>query len=154
MAVGWILFKTNFKIQMSRVRKLIDYASNRIYLFFLPQVQKLTGWFISLSTLFVLVYGLYKIEMSKEVAALHSALSHTLWALGLAWVVIACATSNGGIINDLLSAPCLYPFSRVTYCVYLVHPVVIRTFVVSSDTPFHLDEVSTVIELQLTASQR
>lgn len=109
------------------------------------QAQKLTGWFLSLSTLFVLVYGLYKIEMSKEVAALHSALSHTLWAVGLAWVVIACATGNGGIIDDLLSASCLYPFSRVTYCVYLVHPVVIRTFVVSSDTPFHLDEVSTVI---------
>jgi peptidoglycan/LPS O-acetylase OafA/YrhL len=110
------------------------------------QTQKLIGWFLSLNTLFVLVYGLYKIEMSKEVAALHNALSHTLWAVGLAWVVIACATGNGGIIDDLLSAPCIYPFSRVTYCVYLVHPVFIRIFLMSSDTPFHLHEVSTVID--------
>ncbi|XP_033171238.1 uncharacterized protein LOC117148124 isoform X2 [Drosophila mauritiana] len=59
-------------------------------------------------------------------------------ALSLAWITIACSTGYGGYINSLLSAPCLYPFSRVTYCAYLVHPIVIRSMALNSDAPLHL----------------
>lgn len=43
-----------------------------------------------------------------------------------------------GYVNKLLSEPLLYPFSRVTYCAYLVHPLVIRLTAMNLDSPFHL----------------
>ncbi|KAH8387828.1 hypothetical protein KR093_009722 [Drosophila rubida] len=119
MAVGWILFRSNCKIR-------------------LPKLTVATAWFLAMLNLFVLVFGLYQTDLSQFTAAAYSSLSHSAWALSLAWITIACSTGYGGYINSLLSAPCLYPFSRVTYCAYLVHPIVIRSMALNSDAPLHL----------------
>ncbi|KAH8419666.1 hypothetical protein KR009_000681, partial [Drosophila setifemur] len=119
MAVGWILFRTNCKIR-------------------LPKITVASAWALAMLNLFVLVFGLYQADLSQFTAAAYSSLSHSAWALSLAWITIACSTGYGGYINSLLSAPCLYPFSRVTYCAYLVHPIVIRSMALNSDAPLHL----------------
>lgn len=49
-----------------------------------------------------------------------------------------------GYVNDILSAPILFPFSRVTYCAYLVHPIVIRLTAMNMDSPLHLGKDSIV----------
>lgn len=119
MSVGWILFKTNSKIRFSK--KIVAIA-----------------WALTMANMLILVFGLYNTELSKLTAAAFSSLSHSAWALSLAWITIACSTGYGGPVNSVLSAPCLYPFSRVTYCAYLVHPIVIRAMALSSDAPMHL----------------
>lgn len=119
MAVGWILFRSNCKIR-------------------LPKLTVATAWTLAMLNLLVLVFGLYQTDLSQFTAAAYSSLSHSAWALSLAWITIACSTGYGGYINSLLSAPCLYPFSRVTYCAYLVHPIVIRSMALNSDAPLHL----------------
>lgn len=43
-----------------------------------------------------------------------------------------------GWVNKLLSATILYPFSRVTYCAYLIHPICIRYMIMQMDSPIHL----------------
>lgn len=43
-----------------------------------------------------LVYGLYEVRLSPLAGAAYSSLSHSAWALGLAWIVIACSTGYGG----------------------------------------------------------
>lgn len=98
----------------------------------------MVGWTLSVSVLLYLLYGLYKTELTKFAAAAYSSLSHSAWAIALAWIVIACSTGNGGFLNKFLSATCLYPFSRVTYCAYLVHPIVIRSYALNSDAPLHM----------------
>lgn len=98
----------------------------------------------SSACLLYLIYGLYNTELSQLYAAAFSSLSHSAWAAALAWIVIACSTGYGGYINTLLSAPCIYPFSRVTYCAYLVHPIVIRLLALNSDAPLHLGSDSMV----------
>lgn len=94
-----------------------------------------------------LIYGLYKTELSQYSAAAYSSLSHSAWAMSLAWIVIACSAGYGGYVNTLLSAPIIYPFSRVTYCAYLVHPIVIRMLALNSDSPLHLGTDSMVKKL-------
>lgn len=49
-----------------------------------------------------------------------------------------------GWVRPLLSAPILYPFSRVTYCTYLVHPVVLRYVAMHLNHPIHLGELLVV----------
>lgn len=112
--------------------------------YFLLQPTIITGWVMSSACLLYLIYGLYNTELSQLYAAAFSSLSHSAWAASLAWIVVACSTGYGGYINTLLSAPCIYPFSRVTYCAYLVHPIVIRLLALNSDAPLHLGSDSMV----------
>ncbi|XP_011314340.1 uncharacterized protein [Fopius arisanus] len=126
MSVGYFLFKTDCKVKMSRTTVVI-------------------GWLLSSACLLSLLYGLYEAELSPITAAAYSSLSHSAWALGLAWIVIACSTGYGGWVNKILSAPILYPFSRVTYCAYLVHPMIIRLTAMNLDSPFHLGKDTVVV---------
>lgn len=64
--------------------------------------------------------------------------------MGLAWIVVACSSGHGGYVNKILSAPVIYPFSRVTYCAYLVHPIAIRFVSLNSDATLHLGSDSMV----------
>lgn len=112
--------------------------------FFFLKAQLVTGWTLSIGTLLYLLYGLFKVELSKFSAAAYSSLSHSAWAMALAWIVIACSTGHGGVLNKFLSATCLYPFSRVTYCAYLVHPIIIRAFALINDAPIHMGVNSVV----------
>ncbi|KAK3920322.1 Nose resistant to fluoxetine protein 6, partial [Frankliniella fusca] len=119
MAVGWILFKTDCKIRMSKVTVVL-------------------GWLVSLGCLLTLLYGLYGAVLDPITAAAYSSLSHTAWAMCISWIVIACSCGYGGPITRILSWTVLYPFSRVTYCAYLVHPIVIRLLSMKMDAPLHL----------------
>ncbi|CAG5094964.1 Similar to nrf-6: Nose resistant to fluoxetine protein 6 (Caenorhabditis elegans) [Cotesia congregata] len=126
MSVGYILFKTDCKIKMSKATVVV-------------------GWLLSIACLLSLIYGLYEAELTPVTAAAYSSLSHSAWALGLSWIIIACSTGYGGWVNEILSAPILYPFSRVTYCAYLVHPIIIRVSAMHLDLPFHLGKDTVVI---------
>ncbi|XP_041974276.1 O-acyltransferase like protein-like [Aricia agestis] len=122
MATGWILFKTNSKIRFGR-----------LWAYF--------GWAVCSAVLLFLVFGLYILELSGGGAALYSALSHSLWAACIGWVIVACSTGHGGPVRSLLAWPVLYPLSRVTYCTYLVHPVLLRVVAMHLTHPIHLGEV-------------
>lgn len=63
---------------------------------FLFQLTVIVGWLISTACLLSLVYGLYEVDLSPVTGAAYSSLSHSAWALGLAWIVIACSTGHGG----------------------------------------------------------
>ncbi|CAN8019324.1 unnamed protein product, partial [Ixodes persulcatus] len=47
------------------------------------------------------------------------------WSLGVAWIVFACITGRGGVINSLLSWDALAPLGRLSYAIYLVHGYVV-----------------------------
>lgn len=66
------------------------------------QLAVTVGWLISTACLLSLVYGLYEVDLSPVTGAAYSSLSHSAWALGLAWIVIACSTGHGGIVFCLL----------------------------------------------------
>lgn len=53
-----------------------------------------------------------------------------------------------GYVNKLLSASFLYPFSRVTYCAYLVHPIMIRIMAMRMDSPMHMS-LEIIVRIQL-----
>ncbi|XP_076387230.1 O-acyltransferase like protein isoform X2 [Megachile rotundata] len=126
MSIGYFLFKTDCKVKMSKTTVVV-------------------GWLLSSACLLSLLYGLYETELTPIMAAAYSSLSHSIWALGLSWIVVACSTGYGGYVNNILSAPILYPVSRITYCAYLVHPLVIRLTAMNLDSPFHLGNYTMMI---------
>ncbi|PNF32655.1 hypothetical protein B7P43_G15059 [Cryptotermes secundus] len=180
MATGWLLHRTNcaFKI---------------------PTTVVISGWTLALLCMFSLVYGLLHVQLGMLTSAAYAGLGHTAWALGLAWIVVACCTGYGGvvcagavsvpyeyvvianvlsvqvhslstfsvqmlwlqvmrvhcacrcclcrgcIVNSLLSFRALLPLSRLTYCAYLTHPLIMVVTGFSMDGPLHLHNLLVLI---------
>ncbi|GAB1867720.1 Nose resistant-to-fluoxetine protein N-terminal domain-containing protein [Camponotus japonicus] len=89
--------------------------------------------------------GLYGRNVSILYTAIYIALSRTLWATGIAWIVIACFSKHGGIINQLLSSKVFIPLSKLNYCVYLINPFIIQSIHLSSETSVHFEILPVVI---------
>jgi peptidoglycan/LPS O-acetylase OafA/YrhL len=87
---------------------------------------RMTGWALSLLTLFLVLFGSYGWTMGLEthpiINALHHSTHRTVWSIGLAWIIYACVTGQGGWINGFLSWKGFVPMSRLSFMVYLVHP--------------------------------
>lgn len=51
----------------------------------------------------LVLFGLYDQHISVLSTAIYVALSRTVWAIGIAWIVIACCTKHGGwyILNNI-----------------------------------------------------
>ncbi|XP_036143105.1 nose resistant to fluoxetine protein 6-like isoform X2 [Monomorium pharaonis] len=98
--------------------------------------------FASACNIFVLFYK--QIESDLTVA-IYVAFHKTFWTIGIAWIVIACSTKHGGIVNKLLTLKVWIPLSRLTYCAYLIHPVVIRSIRYYSETSISFEFLSFVV---------
>ncbi|XP_078045427.1 nose resistant to fluoxetine protein 6 [Augochlora pura] len=116
---GYILFKTKCKLK-------------------LPLAARAIGWLISSGVMFSLVYGLYPGNLTVTVSSVYAALGHTAWAVAVSFIVIQCCTGSAKMIDSLLSLRLMYPLSRLTYCAYLVHPVIMMITVTQMDGPLHL----------------
>ncbi|KAF5292693.1 hypothetical protein FQA39_LY13905 [Lamprigera yunnana] len=81
-----------------------------------------------------IVFTLYGRQISVEFSAVYMGISRTLWGVGLCWLIIACSTNNAGIINKFLSFRGWIPISRLTYCAYLIHPLVINIIFLSAES--------------------
>ncbi|CAL1681830.1 unnamed protein product [Lasius platythorax] len=116
---GYILFKTKCQLK-------------------LPTGAELIGWVLSAMIMFSVVYGLYPGNLTVLVSSVYAALAHTAWAMAVAFIVIQCCTGSARMIDSLLSLRLTYPLSRLTYCAYLVHPVIMMITSTQMDGPLHL----------------
>ncbi|KAH9370547.1 hypothetical protein HPB48_011438 [Haemaphysalis longicornis] len=55
------------------------------------------------------------------VAAVYAACHRLVWALCIGWLVFACISGRGGLVQSVLSSPLLVPLSRLSYAVYVLH---------------------------------
>nr|CAH7721180.1 unnamed protein product [Callosobruchus chinensis] len=119
ISMGYLLFRKDCKIPM-------------------PPIVAVIGWTLSLACLASLVYGVGREGLTIPTSAFYAALGHTAWGLSMAWITAACSSGYGGIVNTFLSSKFLLPLSRLTYCAYLVHPVLMCLTSFQLDGPLHL----------------
>ncbi|XP_076673726.1 O-acyltransferase like protein isoform X2 [Andrena cerasifolii] len=120
MSIGYFLFKTDCKVKMSKTTVTV-------------------GWLLSSACLLSLLYGLYETELSPIMAAAYSSLSHSVWALGLSWIVVACSTGYGGKSSGfkiILSTNCRVIFTR--FNIYRIRE---QYFVSTDSLPSQQDNV-------------
>ncbi|WAR14840.1 NRF6-like protein [Mya arenaria] len=70
----------------------------------------------------------------------YEALARPVWAMCVGWVIYACATGYGGPVSDFLSWKGFVPLSRVTFLVYLIHPVLMVLAVYTRRTMLNLND--------------
>ncbi|GFS94908.1 nose resistant to fluoxetine protein 6 [Nephila pilipes] len=89
------------------------------------------AWCCSLTVGLSSVLGLHRFstgaESSRALAVLYAALHRSAFTCAVAWVLYACISGLGGPVNAFLSCASLAPFSRLSFMVYLLHPLVIWT---------------------------
>ncbi|KAJ8301046.1 hypothetical protein KUTeg_022565 [Tegillarca granosa] len=126
VVAGYCLYNTNGRIKIHRALNLL-------------------GWAVATALSVTVLYGLHDVingnPLSIEVAALYNATHRTVWGACVCWVVVAGATGNGGYINTLLSWEGFSPLSRLTYCAYLVHPILMYIYFENLRQPIYFTDM-------------
>ncbi|GIX84227.1 nose resistant to fluoxetine protein 6 [Caerostris extrusa] len=95
-------------------------------------------WCLSIGLGLTVIYLMWPANQgilpSNAEAASYSALARTVWAICLGWLMIACFYGYGGFVNSILSWSPFVPLSRLTYCAYLIHPVVMNVYYGSTES--------------------
>ncbi|XP_013412597.1 nose resistant to fluoxetine protein 6 [Lingula anatina] len=127
MVAGYILYVTECKPKLNWVTALL-------------------GWAVATAAGLAVVYGLHDVyqghPLSNDVSALYITVSRTVWGACVAWVIYACCTGYGGFVNTLMSWGAFVPLGRLTYCAYLVHPVIMYFVYMSRRTLIYATDVS------------
>ncbi|KAH8295981.1 hypothetical protein KR018_008985 [Drosophila ironensis] len=87
-------------------------------------------WTGSIAVLLIVVFGVWKGQLSAVNTAFYVGVAHTAFGCGLVWIVLSCCWGLAPMVNAILSYRVLWPLSRLTYCAYLIHPIIM--FICSS----------------------
>jgi len=127
----------------------------------LPMFMVAAGWIFSTTVCLTTVFGLaqyWPINLgcvgkrgdpecfTMAAAVTWAAFGRLAWAMGVSWVMFACITGYGGIINSFLSWALFAPLSKLTYCTYLIHIDVIFLFFYNTKRPMYFSEYTIVYE--------
>lgn len=139
-----------------------------------PMWLNLVLWFLSIALFSIIIFGVWKGELSVPATALYVSLGHTgniyifqlssesgcirdiiilimdffsilfyhtAWGVALVWICLSCYWGLARPVNNLLSYRGFYPLSRLTYCTYLIHPVIMVVTSFKLEAPMHLQHV-------------
>ncbi|KAH3886161.1 hypothetical protein DPMN_010162 [Dreissena polymorpha] len=143
---SYVLVEYDEKVHPGKVLEVDEHEEDAKVLF---MVAVLLGWLLAAICCLSVLYGNFttisgRHMPSKHEVALYNSVHSTVWALGVAWVIYACCTGNGGFVNKLLSWSLFIPLSRLTYLVYLVHPVFMQIYTESLRQSIYLTEFDVV----------
>ncbi|XP_011881904.1 PREDICTED: nose resistant to fluoxetine protein 6-like [Vollenhovia emeryi] len=102
-------------------------------------------WCLGSACNIIVLFSMHQRQIPILPSAIYIALHKGVWAVGIAWIVIACLTQHGGIVCQFLSFKGWAPFSRLSYCAYLINPVVIQSFRLLSETSVHFEFIPLTI---------
>ncbi|XP_058115861.1 O-acyltransferase like protein [Anopheles ziemanni] len=105
-----------------------------------PPVRLLL-WTLSTGTMIALIFGVWNGELSVHWTAWYVSVGHTAWGLALMWITLSCCWGYSRFVNGLLSYRGFFPLSRLAYCTYLIHPVVMMATSFQLEAPMHLQHV-------------
>ncbi|PNF21731.1 hypothetical protein B7P43_G10364 [Cryptotermes secundus] len=90
----------------------------------IPKMIVWAGWLLATYFVYLCSFShsdlrLRDYRYSVNDASNYAAYSPIISSLALSWLIWACFTGHGGLLNELLSSKCLVIFSRISYSVYL-----------------------------------
>ncbi|PVD22480.1 hypothetical protein C0Q70_18294 [Pomacea canaliculata] len=113
------------------------------------KIVNLCAWAVAAACALAVLYGLYGASTGSPVtlatSAFYNAVQRHVWGACVCWVVVACVTGNGGFVNTILSWPAFVPLSRLTYCIYLLHLMMMELYLLNSDTTFYMNDINVVM---------
>ncbi|XP_014253522.1 nose resistant to fluoxetine protein 6-like isoform X2 [Cimex lectularius] len=83
-------------------------------------------------------------ETSLILNVLYGSLNRLLWALALAWVILAESTTGFGMVSHILNQNVYAPLSKLTLSVLIVHTPLQQYLLLQQRLPNHLDLTMTI----------
>ncbi|XP_066245048.1 nose resistant to fluoxetine protein 6-like [Euwallacea similis] len=98
--------------------------------FIIPNMVNLSLWFLALGTMLAVIFYRQDAQIKNEYVGISLCYSFTrpMWCCALAWITFACVKGYGGPVNWFLSSPFMQVGGKLTYCLYIVHGMVIAHF--------------------------
>ena len=87
--------------------------------------------------------------MSSVTYGAYFSLTRVSFPLAVAWVVFACHYGYGGVINRFLSSRAFLPLTRISYVSYLIHPVIMVTYMFSQRGLLYATEITLVSRFKI-----
>lgn len=114
---------THFTTYM--IGMVVGYAVLKFHNKKLSMKYQILGWILATVGALASVFGIY--GPAEDVATrVFYIIGHRIgWALSIGWLIYACATGIGGIVNRLLSWNAMCSLGQLSYLTYLIHPLVI-----------------------------
>ncbi|KAJ8985402.1 hypothetical protein NQ317_007560 [Molorchus minor] len=99
-------------------------------------------WIIMILGMLTTVICYQEVEMNHgyESKSIFYSLMRPAWCMGLSWIVYSCYHGYGGIINWILCRPIYQVMGRLTYCMYLMHGLVIAYYVLTTRDKWHFTD--------------
>ncbi|XP_033122588.1 nose resistant to fluoxetine protein 6-like [Anneissia japonica] len=95
----------------------------------IPKWGLAVGWSVSIILAMVVIFSVWKTDSGKELrqgaAIMYYTFSRFSFALAVAWVILVCVFDYGGPVNMFLSWGIWAPLARLTFCAYLLHPMLL-----------------------------
>ena len=117
-------------------------------------------WVVTFCLSMLVIFGLADYakghELFPTVRGFYAAVNRTVWGLVVAVVIYMCLQGYGGtrkkdyrssiqktalylgFVNKILSWKIWIPFSRLTFCAYLIHPPVVIYYFAILEKPEHI----------------
>lgn len=112
-----------------------------------PRFLNLALWMGSIVVQFLLVFGTWDGILTIPKTAIYVSVGHSVWGLSLIWIVVSCYWGLAQPVNRVLSYRAFLPLSRLTYCTYLLHPMIMVITSFRMEAPVHLQHVLIVSPL-------
>uniref|UniRef100_A0A0X3NQH5 Nose resistant to fluoxetine protein 6 n=1 Tax=Schistocephalus solidus TaxID=70667 RepID=A0A0X3NQH5_SCHSO len=109
------------------------------------------GFSLALLIMLTAIYYLYgelsgsASPITVQQSAAYNALIRVVWSIALAIIVMLCANGLAGPINAFLSWDLFVKFGRITFGVYLVHPIVLLVLFGSALQPAIIENLSMIV---------
>ncbi|KAL4704134.1 hypothetical protein ACJJTC_003419 [Scirpophaga incertulas] len=141
--------KTHMKMISYFMGLLTGYILHRIQVakYELSRPVKVFGWLICLflgavSVFSVTIFYQDWYTYDRIESAAYTSLHRLAWGISNGWLIIACATGNGGVMSKLLTWKFLVPFSRLTYSAYLMNGIIELSYVGQLRHPLHISLIN------------
>jgi len=82
-------------------------------------------------------FPFYSNYFPKVVHIIYQSISHQCWAIAIGWLIFACCTNHGGLVNRILSWPIWTIIARLSYSAYLIHVMIILVQVYNRYSTIH-----------------
>ncbi|TKR83236.1 hypothetical protein L596_016859 [Steinernema carpocapsae] len=105
-------------------------------------IAAITGWVLATACALGCLFGIFNYmngstDWSVFTRASYNNFSRLGWGLSLAFLVVACQKGFGGPIKNIMSLKIFTPLSRISYCAYLVHYMMVYIFIAMWRQPLH-----------------
>ncbi|KAK0407460.1 hypothetical protein QR680_019206 [Steinernema hermaphroditum] len=104
-------------------------------------LHALTGWAACFACALGSVFGLYGFyngaDWSVFTRASYNNFSRLGWSLSLSYLTVACQKGFAGPIKNIMSLKMFIPLSRLSYCAYLTHLIVLWVYISMWRSPLH-----------------